>query len=246
MPVKTLPGLHELIAGDFNLTGQLRPVEVEDLLGREPVDTDLDVDRRVPRGRGGARHRRRRFHRRRALPPDRPHGPDPARPRGQRRARPVRDRAGARRRAWIPCDCGRARRRRERDEDAPALREVPARRGLPRCGLQARGARRGEPDRGRAQQHARHPHGGRSRGRVRREALRPHLHGQGRERQGRDGQHEGALRVDRRGVGAPRRHVDAVLRRSLRERAGFVGQRHPDLPAPDRSEADRSPSPIRR
>jgi FlaA1/EpsC-like NDP-sugar epimerase len=41
VPVKTLPGLHELITGDFNLTGQIRPVEVEDLLGREPVDVDL-------------------------------------------------------------------------------------------------------------------------------------------------------------------------------------------------------------
>jgi FlaA1/EpsC-like NDP-sugar epimerase len=41
VPVKTLPGLHELIAGDFNLTGQIRPVEVEDLLGREPVEVDL-------------------------------------------------------------------------------------------------------------------------------------------------------------------------------------------------------------
>ena len=40
--MKTLPGLHELIAGDFNLTGQIRPVEVEDLLGREPVEADLD------------------------------------------------------------------------------------------------------------------------------------------------------------------------------------------------------------
>ena len=42
VPVKTLPGLHELIAGDFNLTGQIRPVEVEDLLGREPVEADLE------------------------------------------------------------------------------------------------------------------------------------------------------------------------------------------------------------
>ena len=42
VPVKTLPGLYELIAGDFNLTGQIRPVEVEDLLGREPVEADLD------------------------------------------------------------------------------------------------------------------------------------------------------------------------------------------------------------
>jgi FlaA1/EpsC-like NDP-sugar epimerase len=42
VPVKTLPGLPELISGDFNLAGQIRPVEVEDLLGREPVEADLD------------------------------------------------------------------------------------------------------------------------------------------------------------------------------------------------------------
>ena len=42
VPVKTLPGLPELIAGDFDLAGQIRPVEVEDLLGREPVDVDID------------------------------------------------------------------------------------------------------------------------------------------------------------------------------------------------------------
>ncbi|MEX2614395.1 MAG: nucleoside-diphosphate sugar epimerase/dehydratase, partial [Gaiellaceae bacterium] len=42
VPVKTLPGLLELIAGDFNLAGQLRPVEVEDVLGREPVEVDID------------------------------------------------------------------------------------------------------------------------------------------------------------------------------------------------------------
>jgi FlaA1/EpsC-like NDP-sugar epimerase len=42
IPVKTLPGLAEMISTDFNLTGQIRPVEVEDLLGREPVDVDVD------------------------------------------------------------------------------------------------------------------------------------------------------------------------------------------------------------
>jgi FlaA1/EpsC-like NDP-sugar epimerase len=42
VPVKTLPGLHELISGDVDLAGQIRPVEVEDVLGREPVDVDLD------------------------------------------------------------------------------------------------------------------------------------------------------------------------------------------------------------
>jgi FlaA1/EpsC-like NDP-sugar epimerase len=44
VPVKTLPGLPELIAGDFDfdLARQIRPVEVEDLLGREPVEVDID------------------------------------------------------------------------------------------------------------------------------------------------------------------------------------------------------------
>ena len=43
VPVKTLPGLNELIAGDLDLARQVRPVEVEDLLGREPVETDVDA-----------------------------------------------------------------------------------------------------------------------------------------------------------------------------------------------------------
>jgi FlaA1/EpsC-like NDP-sugar epimerase len=42
VPVKTLPGLYELIAGDLNLTGQMRPVQVEDVLGREQVEVDFD------------------------------------------------------------------------------------------------------------------------------------------------------------------------------------------------------------
>jgi FlaA1/EpsC-like NDP-sugar epimerase len=41
VPVKTLPGLHELISGDVNLAGRIRPVQVEDVLGREPVEVDL-------------------------------------------------------------------------------------------------------------------------------------------------------------------------------------------------------------
>jgi FlaA1/EpsC-like NDP-sugar epimerase len=42
VPVKTLPGLNELIAGDTNLAAQIRPVQVEDILGREPVEVDFD------------------------------------------------------------------------------------------------------------------------------------------------------------------------------------------------------------
>jgi FlaA1/EpsC-like NDP-sugar epimerase len=41
--VKTLPGLHELISGDVDLAGQIRPVQVEDVLGREPVEVKLEA-----------------------------------------------------------------------------------------------------------------------------------------------------------------------------------------------------------
>jgi FlaA1/EpsC-like NDP-sugar epimerase len=41
VPVKTLPGLHELFAGDLDLAGQIRPVQVEDVLGREQIEVDL-------------------------------------------------------------------------------------------------------------------------------------------------------------------------------------------------------------
>ncbi len=51
VPVKTLPGLHELIAGDLNLAGQIRPVQVEDVLGREQVNVDLDVSSAYVRDR---------------------------------------------------------------------------------------------------------------------------------------------------------------------------------------------------
>jgi FlaA1/EpsC-like NDP-sugar epimerase len=40
--VKTLPGLYELISGDLDLAGQIRPVQVEDVLGREQVEVDFE------------------------------------------------------------------------------------------------------------------------------------------------------------------------------------------------------------
>jgi FlaA1/EpsC-like NDP-sugar epimerase len=43
VPVKTLPSLHELIAGDLNLAGQIRSVQVEDVLGRQQVEVDLEA-----------------------------------------------------------------------------------------------------------------------------------------------------------------------------------------------------------
>ncbi len=51
VPVKTLPGLHELISGDLNLAGQIRPVQVEDVLGREPVEVDLEAVAPYVRGK---------------------------------------------------------------------------------------------------------------------------------------------------------------------------------------------------
>jgi FlaA1/EpsC-like NDP-sugar epimerase len=41
VPVRTLPSLSQLVHGDQDLARQLRPVEVEDVLGREPVVVDL-------------------------------------------------------------------------------------------------------------------------------------------------------------------------------------------------------------
>ena len=41
VPVKTLPSLSDLVSGDADLARQLRPVEVEDVLGRESVDVDI-------------------------------------------------------------------------------------------------------------------------------------------------------------------------------------------------------------
>jgi FlaA1/EpsC-like NDP-sugar epimerase len=50
VPVKTLPGLYELISGDANLAAQIRPVQVEDILGREPVEVDFEAIAEYLRG----------------------------------------------------------------------------------------------------------------------------------------------------------------------------------------------------
>ncbi|MGH7298435.1 MAG: polysaccharide biosynthesis protein [Polyangiaceae bacterium] len=50
VPVKIVPGLFEIVGGKVNLS-RIRPVAIEDLLGREPVTLDQDAILRVVRGR---------------------------------------------------------------------------------------------------------------------------------------------------------------------------------------------------
>src|SRR6185503_14204138 len=42
IPVRTLPGVFELISGSVNLMRQVREVRVEDILGREPVQLEVE------------------------------------------------------------------------------------------------------------------------------------------------------------------------------------------------------------
>jgi FlaA1/EpsC-like NDP-sugar epimerase len=42
IPVRTLPTVFEILSGGLNLTRQLREVQVEDVLGREPVRVEID------------------------------------------------------------------------------------------------------------------------------------------------------------------------------------------------------------
>jgi FlaA1/EpsC-like NDP-sugar epimerase len=51
VPVKTLPNVHDLINGDNDLVAQLRAVQVEDILGREPVQLDPAAVGAYVRGR---------------------------------------------------------------------------------------------------------------------------------------------------------------------------------------------------
>jgi FlaA1/EpsC-like NDP-sugar epimerase len=51
VPVKTLPNVNDLLNGDSDLVAQLRAVEVEDILGREPVSLDPAAVGAYVRGR---------------------------------------------------------------------------------------------------------------------------------------------------------------------------------------------------
>ena len=235
IPVKTLPGLVEMISTDFNLTGQIRPVEVEDLLGREPVEVDIDSiagyltgEVVLVTGAGGSigaelcRQIARVGPTRLVLVDN-----------GERGLfeieRELVDERSFHATAAVLADAGNATKMRQVFEKyrpavvfhAAAYKHVPLVEANP-----AEAVRNNTlVDADRRER----------RGRVRREAVRPRLDGQGRCPEERHGPDEGALRVARRGLGSSRGHVDEVLRRPLRERARVVGKRHPDVPQADRA-----------
>ena len=51
IPVKTLPNVNDLVSGDNDLVGQLREVQVEDILGRDPVTLDPQIAGAYVRGK---------------------------------------------------------------------------------------------------------------------------------------------------------------------------------------------------
>ena len=199
MPVKTLPGLNELISGDVDLAGQLRPVQVEDVLGREPVEVDLDevagyLARKtvLVTGAGGSIGAELCRQIARVAPAGSSSSTTPSRRCSTSSASSSASAASGRR-----CRCSPTS---GTGEAAPGLREVPPGRRLPRGRVQARAAARGEPARGGAQQRARDEDRRRRRGRVRDEALRARLHGQGGAAEEPARPVEGDRGVDRAGV----------------------------------------------
>ena len=244
--MKTLPGLHELIAGDLNLGRQIRPVQVEDVLGRQQVEVDLQQVARTSRTR-------------------RCSSPAPAARSARELCRQLARLGVAR---LVLVDKGESalfeiERELVDERDFPAAIPVLADSGdrakmrqvferyrptgaVPRGCVQARRHARGEPVAGGLEQRARDASARRGRRRLRGRALRPHLDGQGREPEEHDGPVEGGLRVDRRVVRAASRGRDALRRGALRQRARLVGLGDPDLPQADRARRPGDASRTRR
>ena len=207
------------------------------MLGREPVEVDLEAIAAYLAGRDGARHRRRRLDRLRALPPDRARrrrsgssSSTRARRRSSRSSASSSTSAASRPCVPVLADVGTGAKMRQVFEryrpdvvfHAAAYKHVPLMEANPLEAVRNNAL---------ATQRRR-----RGRGRVRRRALRARLDRQGGQPEDRDGPVEGALRVDRRGATAPR---DDVATRFVAVRFGNVlgssGQRDPDLPPPDRA-----------
>ena len=234
VPVKTLPGLYELISGDLNLAGQIRPVQVEDVLGREPVEVDmgsiakyLSGETVLVTGAGGSigaelcRQIARVGPARLVLVEH----SEAALFDIERELVGERDFSAV---ATVLGDCGdRAKMSQVFERYKPgvvfhaaaykhvALLEANPLEAVRNNTLATRVMADVAVEYGDA-------------------AVRARLDGQGREPEEPPRPVEGALRVDRRGLRPPQGHQHALRRRSLRQRAQLLRQRDPDLPTPDR------------
>ncbi len=229
IPVRTLPTVFELLRGGVQLTRQLREVQVEDVLGREPVVMELDrvgaylEDKRVlVTGAGGSIgselvRQIARVRPRLLILLD--HAEDNL----FEIDREMTSRWHFTRVESVLADCKEGDRmlevmKRFRPQvvfHAAAYKHVPLMEANPLEALRNNAIAT--------------PGDGGDRGSVRRRALRPRVHRQGRQPAHRDGGVEGDGRVDRRGGGAAP-SADEVHRRPLRQRARLLGQRRPDLP----------------
>ena len=235
VPVKTLPAVHELISGDLNLARQLREVQVEDVLGREAVELDLASiasyvtgETVLVTGAGGSIGSElcRQIA---ALGADRIILVDHTE---NALVDIERELAYERRfNSTVPVLAdvkNRAKMRRTFDRFRPgvvfhaaAYKHVPLMEANPVESVRNNVFGTGV--------------GRRRRLRVRLQALRPRLDGQGREPEERPRADEGRLRVDRRGGCRARAQRHAVHLGPLRQRARLVGKRDPALPPPDRA-----------
>ena len=235
VPVKTLPGLNELITGDRDLAVQIRPVQVEDLLGREPVEVDLEAiysylagKTVLVTGAGGSI--------------------------GSELCRQI---ARAEPQRIVLVDQGESAlfdiERELVDErqfaaGVPVLADVRDRNRMRQVFERYRPAvvfhaaaykhvplMEANPLESVAQQRARHARRRRRRDRVRRRAVRADLDRQGAQPAQRLRPDEDALRVDRRLARRPGRRRHPLRRRPLRQRAQLDRQRDPALPPPDRA-----------
>ena len=145
IPVKTFPGIYELISGDHDLAAQIRPVQVEDVLGREPVEVDLEAvstyvagETVLVTGAGGSIGSSSAARSRTSAPCASSSSTTPS-------LGAVRDRARARGRAGLPAAIPIIGDVKNQAEDAPGLRALPAQDRLPRGRVQARPAEEANP-----------------------------------------------------------------------------------------------------
>ncbi len=242
--VKTLPALEEIASGHVEIS-DLRPIDVEDLLGRDPVAPDSELlavkvrDKVVMVTGAGGSIGSELTRQLLVLGPKTlvllelsevalyeitAEIEDLKRRRrkeaGDRRPRRHDHRRGARLGARPQGGCAHHRRVRRRDH-------------LSRRGLQARTDRRGQSFRGPSKQHLRHADARRNRQGAWREAFRARFDRQGRAPDQRHGREQAPRRTDPAGDGRAARRDNRFHHGALRQRARFVGLGGAPLPQAD-------------